>query len=242
MGELPQWSWARICGTHQGQLDHCTMWILHSIFCLQPYELRRTIRFAYCFFIYHIFIIVRSVLSKILMQKNCKLQSLILWSSLKYPPVSKTGFWLFMFRSLCKYKGIWLFLLQRIPGFFSDTGGSCCTMCALCIGCMVGSIFGMLKSIGISCSGSSWLMVGPGTLGAQSGVRRAQEQKKRLKLGLCPNQYNHSPVGSPHPFPPLDRYFPRKFSLFKKHQWQYMVYTCIKSDSKSSWTLILYLV
>ena len=58
----------------------------------------------------------------------CDLQTLNLWFSLNYTPVSTTEFWRFMPHFLSKYMGI---LLSPVS-YTGNTGGSYCTMCALC--------------------------------------------------------------------------------------------------------------
>ena len=62
-----------------------------------------------------------------------ELQTLNLRFSLNYTPVATTGFWRFMPQSLSKYMGILLSpcIIHRA---ILNTGGSYCTMCALCTG------------------------------------------------------------------------------------------------------------
>ena len=64
-------------------------------------------------------------------ERFCELQTLNLWFSLNYTPVSTTEFWRFMPQFLSKYMGI-LLSPRIIYRAILNTGGSYCTMCALC--------------------------------------------------------------------------------------------------------------
>ena len=66
-------------------------------------------------------------------ERFCELQTLNLWFSLNYTPVSTTEFWRFMPQFLSKYMGI-LLSPRIIYRAILNTGGSYCTNSTLCSG------------------------------------------------------------------------------------------------------------